>query len=104
MRKRNQRVEVYLTKEELTRLNENVARTGMSREGYMRALILGHEPKELPPMDFYDLLKELRQINNNINQIAAKANSIGFVDHGQYRKDSMALSEVIGKLVHEVFG
>jgi len=104
MRKRNERVEIYLTKIELEELAKNVEKTGMSREAYLRMLISEKTPKELPPMEFYDLLKELRQINNNINQIAAKANSIGFIDHGQYRKDSEALMEVIGKIMHEVFG
>ena len=85
-------------------LTEKAERAGLSKSAFFRKMLKDEPVKELPPMDFYDVLKELRQINNNINQIAAKANSIGFIDHGQYRKDSMALSEVIGKLIHEVFG
>ncbi len=102
MRRREKSFIVRLTEKELDKLDRDVAKTGMSRESYVRALIAGNTPKELPPLEVFDVLRMLRQINNNINQIAAKANSIGFVDHGQYRKDSEAISEVMGMIIREV--
>ena len=104
MRIRNYKFECYLNEKENQKLEECAAQAGMSKSAYFRKILSGQEIKSLPPMDFYDVLKELRQINNNINQIAAKANSIGFVDHGQYRRDSEALMDVIGRIVREVFG
>ena len=92
-----------LNQKEKDKLDSDAARTGLSKASYIRALLMDYSPKELPQMEFYDVLKELRQINNSINQIAAKADGTGSVDYLQYRKDSIALSEVIGKLMHEVF-
>ena len=104
MRLRKHKFECYLDEKENRLLEDKAAQAGLSKSAYFRKMLLGQEIKSLPPMDLYDVLKELRQINNNINQIAAKANSIGFIDHGQYRKDSEALSDAIGRLMKEVFG
>ena len=38
------------------------------------------EPKEKPDDRFYDVMRELSSIGNNINQLAAKANTLGFID------------------------
>ena len=54
--------------------------------------------KELPQMEFYDVLKVLRKISLNMNQIAVKANAIGFVDTAEYWKNvdevQAAISEI----------
>ena len=36
--------------------------------------------KEKPDDRFYDVMRELSSIGNNINQLAAKANTLGFID------------------------
>ena len=50
----------------------------------------------------YEVLKNLRQINLNINQIAAKANSIGFIDTAEYWKNVEWLQREISELKTEV--
>ena len=80
MRKRGIRVQVWLNKEENTRLHTSAKKAGLSREGYLRALINGYVPKELPPTDYFAMTQELHAIGNNLNQIAAKANATGHID------------------------
>ena len=41
-----------------------------------------------PTKDFYDVMRELSAIGNNINQLAAKANTLGFVDAPQLKKEA----------------
>ena len=103
MRKRNCAVLLRLSDDELDKLDRKVARTGMSREGYLRALIYGIVPKERPSADMFDVLKELRQINNNMNQVAAKANSTGNIDSSQYRENADALQDAINKIMGRIF-
>ena len=52
----------------------------LSEAGLIRLLIRGYEPKEKPDDRFYDVMRELSSISNNINQLAAKANTLGFID------------------------
>lgn len=103
MRKRKCRVEVYLTEAELEALNHKVRRTGMSREGYLRSIISGTVPMERPAAEMLDVLKELRQINNNMNQVAAKANSVGTIDGERYRENADALQDVINTIMGRLF-
>lgn len=41
-----------------------------------------------PDERFYDVMRELSAIGNNINQLAAKANTLGFVDAPQLKKEA----------------
>ena len=103
MRKRNCAVLLRLSDDELEKLDRRVARTGMSREGYIRFLINGIVPKERPSAEMFDVLKELRQINNNMNQIAAKANSTGMVEGKAYSENADALQDAINKIMGRIF-
>lgn len=49
-------------------------------------LLRGYEPREKPDERFYDVMRELSAIGNNINQLAAKANTLGFADATQLKK------------------
>ena len=80
MRKRNNRVELYFTKEELEHLSKKVKKSGLSREAYLRHLINGLVPNDAPPPDYFAMMKQLYGIGNNLNQISSKAHSLGFID------------------------
>jgi len=43
-------------------------------------LLRGYKPKEKPDDRFYEAMRQLSSIGNNINQLAAKAHSLGFID------------------------
>ena len=46
----------------------------------IRILLHGYEPKEKPDDRFYDVLRQLSAIGNNLHQLAVKANAPGFLD------------------------
>ena len=54
----------------------------------MRLLVRGYEPKERPDERFYDVMRQLSSIGNNINQLAAQANSLSFVDAQKLQKEA----------------
>ena len=93
-----------LTKEEMANLMNQVGQTNLSREDYVRALILKAEIRPRVPMDLISVLKNLQQISNNLNQIAMKANSLNFVDTEAYWKNVDNLEEVKGKLLEVMYG
>ena len=80
MRKRNIRFELCFTKDEMTQLKRNAKKCGLSLGGYIRSVISGSVPKEKPDKEFYDMMRELSAIGNRINQLAAKANALNFID------------------------
>lgn len=97
-RKRNHRFLVSLTEKEMSELMKKVDKTGLSRNTYIRMLINNIQPKEKPEIDFYETLKILRQISINMNQIAVKANTIGFIDVNAYWDNSQKVMDAVGEL------
>ena len=97
-RTRNQRFLVSLTEKEMERLMRDVRRTGLTRDAYIRKLISGIQPKERPAADFFEVLKFLRQISINMNQIALKANTTGFIHAEAYWENSRRLQEAISEI------
>lgn len=51
-------------------------------------LIRGYEPREKPDGNFYEAMRKLSTIGNNINQLAVKANTLGFVDAPMLRREA----------------
>ena len=79
---RNRKVQILfrLTDEEAEQLHELVRRSGRSREAFLREMVKGYQLCEKPDPEFYKMMRELSAIGNRINQLAAKANDLGFVD------------------------
>lgn len=70
----------WLSEKENADFMEKVKLSGLSQSTVLRILIKGYEPREKPDDRFYDLMRQFYAIGNNLNQIAAKANSLGFAD------------------------
>lgn len=95
MRKRSIRVQVWLSKEERTKLQTSAKKAGLSQETYLRTLINGYVPKELPPTDYYIMMRELHAIGSNLNQIAAKANATGHIDRTLFQYEANRLRKAV---------
>ena len=80
MRKRNVQILFRLTEEEAEHLNELVRKSGRSKEAFLREMVRGYQLCEKPDPEFYKMMRELSAIGNRINQLAVKANALGFVD------------------------
>ena len=80
MRKRNVDKHIWFSRAEAQELQRKAKKACGSEAGLIRLLIKGYEPKEKPDDRFYDVMRELSAIGNNINQLAAKANTLGFID------------------------
>ena len=88
MRKRNIQKIVRFSRDEAQDLQKKVKKACLSEAGLIRLLLRGYEPREKPDERFYDVMRELSSIGNNINQLAVKANALGFVDAPQFKKEA----------------
>ena len=84
MRKRNNLIQIWLSDDELEKLSTQAAKCGLSRAAFLRQLICGFQPKELPPPDFYPMMRQLYYCGNNLNQIAKKAHALGVIETQRY--------------------
>lgn len=88
MRKRNIQKIVRFSRDEAQDLQKKAKKACLSEAGLVRLLLRGYEPREKPDERFYDVMRELSSIGNNINQLAVKANALGFVDAPQLKKEA----------------
>jgi hypothetical protein len=59
MLKRNIKITFRLDAKEQQHLAKLVKKSGLSQESFIRTLISGYAPKELPPPDYYAMTREL---------------------------------------------
>ena len=87
-----------LTEKELKHLNQLAVQSGLSREKFLRALIMGKTIRPRPCTHHEDLLRKVSGLCNNANQLAHRANSTGVA--GQESVDKMIqISQEIWKEV-----
>ena len=89
MSKRNIEKHILMNKAEAQDLQKKAKRACLSEGGLIRMLLKGYEPREKPDERFYDDMRELSAIGNNINQLAIKANALGFVDSQMLKNEAL---------------
>lgn len=78
--KRTIKKQFWCNEKEDNTLKDKASRCGITEAAFFRLLIMGIIPKEKPDKAFYDVMRNLSSMTNSLNQVAAKANSLDFVD------------------------
>ena len=91
--KRNKEIKIRLSLIELENLNECVKKTGLSREEYIRTLISD---------DVKEIIKQLRMIGNNLNQIAVIGYKTGTIDILKYKRNCSELEKNVQLILSNV--
>lgn len=102
MRKRNCRVEIYFDRNELEALTKKVRKSGLSREGYCRRVLNDSEVREAPSADVPMLIREVRRVGINIEQILKIANTKGLLDVPKLRK-ALEENQAVERMIAEAY-
>lgn len=87
--KRTIKKQFWLSAKEAKDLQRKAAKARITQSALLRLLLRGYEPREKPDEQFYAAMRELSAIGNNINQIAAKAHSLGFADTQMFEREAL---------------
>ena len=87
MKTRTTEMHLRLTPEEKETLTEKAKLARLSREEFCRRILNGAIVKEAPSVDVRQLLRQMRHIGGNLNQLLARANTVGFIDTVQLKKE-----------------
>lgn len=102
MARRNRKIDLRLNDTEFERLNNDVQKTGLSREEYLRSLITHSPIKTMPSKNLVEVLKILQQINNSMNLLSIKASSLNLIDATAYWENVESLKNTIRKLLEVI--
>ena len=78
-----------LNTDEAQKLITNAKACGLTRTAYLRRLLNGYDLKPRPSAELEALRTEIHQIGNNINQLAVKANALGFIDAPMLKAEAL---------------
>ena len=70
-------------------------KAGLSESEFIRSFINGYKLKEKPDENFYYVLKDLRGIATNVNQLARQANRYQYVDSNKFFAIADKISDFI---------
>lgn len=102
MLKRNIKITFRLNRTENERFKKRVKKSGLSQEAYIRHLLDDLVPTEVPPPDYYTMMRTLYGIATNLNQIAQKANVMNVIDVKRYDENTSALKNSIMEITNAV--
>ena len=102
MLKRNIKVTFRLNQSEADYFKNKVRKSKLSQEAYIRQLIKDLVPMDMPPPDYFLMMKELRFIGNNLNQIAQKAHVLRVLDVKRYDEQVTLLNKAIIEITNAV--
>lgn len=100
MRSRTHFSGVWLSDAEHEQLMQLCRNSGLSASAVIRKQILGETVKPRPPDCYAELLRVLSGIGTNINQLAHRANSKGYVTQAQIH-EAARLARQAWELVRE---
>ena len=95
MRNRNVHVQLWLNRKEADALAHGAKKCGLTQSAYLRHLITGFVPKELPPPDYHAMMRQLYSLTNNLNQIAQKAHVLNVIDAQGYDRYAKMAEQAI---------
>ena len=78
--KEKHHLHIELTAEQYQQLCRQAKLCGLCKRAYIVRLIDGTPIRARPSQEIKDLRTEIHHIGNNINQLALKANTLGFID------------------------
>lgn len=70
-------------------LNKKIQKAKITKSEFVRRAIANIEIKEKPGIEFYEDMKQLIRIGNNVNQLAKKANTLNFIDVDEYKNQAI---------------
>ena len=85
---------IVLTPRQYRLLCSQAKQCRLTKRAYLASLIEGQPVKSRPSQEIKDLRTEIHHIGNNINQIAAKQHSHGFVDEPMLREAVASLQRM----------
>ena len=89
--KRNnvKQITIRLTADEYAHVKQLSKSSGLKMEPAIRALVMGVNLYPRPPDEYAEIRRQLAAIGNNINQLAIKANALGFVDSQMLKNEAL---------------
>ena len=100
--KRTLEMKIRFTRAELDALTKKSRKAGLSREGYCRRILNGAVVKEVPPAELPLLIREVRRVGYNIDQLLMIARTKKWLIAKELEK-ALESSRAVEKLIVDTY-
>ena len=101
MKKRIVDLHISLTEKEALELKRKAKTCRITQSALIRILLNGYEPRQAPDERCYEAMRQLSAVGNSLNQLVRKANSLGFIDTAEYKRQAEKLWSLQNKIEKE---
>ncbi len=101
--KRTHKITFRLSDRELARFKKQVKESGLFQETYLRLLIEGFCPSQLPPPEFWKVFGDLFQVINDLDKLAKIAYHTGDIHYEEIRQMYEDVASKIHKMEDKLF-
>lgn len=95
---RSIRIDLRVTPSEYKIIKKNMEESGLSKSEYIRRAVLGETIVSAPPADFILLIREVKKVGNDLNEVTRKLNAQDKVHKLELEKCSNEISETVRML------
>lgn len=100
---RNCRFELRLSQEELDDLTKKADRAGISKADFVRKTVKGKTIKEAPPADVPLLIREVRRVGSNMDQILRFVNARSYLHIPELQR-ALEENRKVETMLNRVYG
>ena len=101
-RSRKNQIHFFLNDKEYDHFLSLKEKSGLSTSELLRQLINGCQINEAPPIDFWEMTKQIRYYGNNMNQVAKRINLFGLPDSEAYQRNADKVFEILDNILKAV--
>lgn len=101
--KRTNKITFRLSDKELARFKRRVKESGLFQETYLRFLIEGFCPNQMPPKEFWKEMGGFFQALDNLDKLAKIAYHTGNIHYEEIREMYRDIAEHIHRIEDEIF-
>ncbi len=91
-----------VTPKEYETIRTNQVKTGLRMSEYARKLLMGNVVVTAPPADLNILIREIKRVGSNLNQLLRKLNSLGIAHSYELDNCATDIQEVL-KLIYQTY-
>lgn len=97
-RNRQNQIHFFLNDDEYEKFLLLKEKSGLTSSELIRRLINNCQINEAPPIDFWEMTKQIRYFGNNMNQVAKRMNLFGLPDAEAYQRNADKVFEILDKI------
>ena len=96
--KKTAQINLRVTPEEFISIKEKAKKAGLSISELIRRSLEGETIVEAPPVEFNEMIREIKRVGSNLNQVLHKLNAAGIAHPLELKRCANRILEVMNML------